>query len=77
MPFIIFTAAISLSFFIFNKMKQFRAGILSLFLFFHSTAQVSFKTIVPQHPIAPGESFQVQYIIENAEKISDFLPPSF
>ena len=77
MPFIIFTAAISLSFFIFNKMKQFRAGILSLFLFFHSSAQVSFKTIVPQHPIAPGESFQVQYIIENAEKISDFLPPSF
>jgi len=77
MPFIIFTAAISLSFFIFNKMKQFRAGILSVFLFFHANAQVSFKTIVPQHPIAPGESFQVQYIVENAEKVSDFLPPPF
>jgi len=61
-------------------MKQFHAGILSLFLlfcFFNATAQVNFKTIVPQHPIAPGESFQVQYIIENAEKVSDFSPPPF
>lgn len=61
-------------------MKQFHAGILSVFLLFHSfcaTAQVNFKAIVPQHPIAPGESFQVQYIIENAEKISDFSPPPF
>jgi hypothetical protein len=61
-------------------MKQFHAGILSLFLlfhFFHATAQVNFKAIVPQHPIAPGESFQVQYIIENAEKVSDFSPPPF
>jgi hypothetical protein len=61
-------------------MKQFNAGILSLFLlfyFFHASAQVNFKTIVPQHPIAPGESFQVQYIIENAEKVSDFSPPPF
>ena len=61
-------------------MKQFRAGILSLFLlfyFFHATAQVNFKAIVPQHPIAAGESFQVQYIIENAEKVSDFSPPPF
>jgi len=61
-------------------MKQIHAGILSFFLFFHfavSIAQVNFKTIVPQHPIAPGESFQVQYIIENAEKISDFSAPPF
>jgi len=61
-------------------MKQIRAGILSFFLFFHfcvAVAQVNFKTIVPQHPMAPGESFQVQYIIENAEKISDFSPPPF
>ena len=49
-PFIIFIAAISGSFFIFNRMKQFHAGILSLFLlfhFFHATAQVNFKAIVP------------------------------
>ncbi len=61
-------------------MKQFGAGILSLFLLFlflHSGAQVNFKAIVPQHPIAPGESFQIQYIIENAEKVSDFSPPPF
>jgi len=61
-------------------MKRMHTGILSFFLlfkFFAGTAQVTFKTIVPQHPIAPGESFQVQYIIENAEKVSDFLPPPF
>jgi len=61
-------------------MKQFRAGILSLFLlvhFFYASTQVNFKALVPQHPIAPGESFQVQYIIENAEKVSDFSPPPF
>jgi len=61
-------------------MKQIHAGILSLFVlfhFFHAPAQVSFKTIVPQHPIAPGESFQVQYIIANAEEVSDFSAPPF
>lgn len=35
-------------------------------------AQVSFKTIVPQQPLVVGESFQVQYTISNAEKISGF-----
>jgi oxygen tolerance protein BatD len=61
-------------------MKQTRAGIMSFFFLFQfssTPAQVNFKTIVPQHPIAPGESFQVQYIIENAEKVSDFSPPPF
>jgi hypothetical protein len=32
---------------------------------------------VPQHPIIPGESFQVQYIVENSDDISDFSPPRF
>ena len=53
---------------------------MSLFLCFHflpGVAQVNFRAIVPQHPIGPGESFQVQYIIENAEKVSDFSPPAF
>ena len=61
-------------------MKQIHPGILSLFLCLHflpAVAQVNFRTIVPQHPIGPGESFQVQYIIENAEKVSDFSPPAF
>lgn len=35
-------------------------------------AQVSFKTILPQQPVVVGESFQVQYTISNAEKISGF-----
>src|SRR5689334_2101285 len=61
-------------------MKQFSAGILSIFLLVHTfnaSAQVNFRTVVPQRPIAPGESFQVQYIIENAEKVSNFSPPTF
>ncbi len=40
-------------------------------------AQVSFRTVVPQHPIVPGESFQVQYVIENADGISNFSSPQF
>ena len=40
-------------------------------------AQVSFRTVVPQHAMVPGESFQVQYILKNAEKITDFSPPAF
>ena len=42
-----------------------------------ASAQVKFRTIVPGHTIAPGESFQVQYILENANEISGFLPPQF
>jgi BatD DUF11 like domain len=40
-------------------------------------AQVVFKTIVPQQPVAVGESFQVQYIIEDGEKITNFSTPLF
>jgi oxygen tolerance protein BatD len=39
--------------------------------------QVRFRTVVPQRPVAPGESFQVQYIVENAGEISNFLAPQF
>ena len=38
--------------------------------------QVRFRTIVPQRPVAPGESFQVQYIVEKGE-ISNFSAPPF
>ena len=52
--------------------------LIACFAFF-STAkgQIRFKTIVPQHSIATGESFQVQYILENADDISDFQAPKF
>ncbi len=42
-----------------------------------ASAQNQFKTIVPQHPVGPGESFQVQYIIQEAGKIENFKPPVF
>src|SRR5215471_4368374 len=48
-----------------------------LFISSVSHAQVKFKLVVPQRPVAPGESFQVQYILENAGDISNFLPPRF
>jgi oxygen tolerance protein BatD len=33
--------------------------------------------VVPPRPVAPGESFQVQYIVENAGVISNFSAPQF
>jgi len=56
-----------------------RIGVIIIFftLAFTSGAQVVFKTIVPQLPVVTGESFQVQYIIEDAEKVSNFFPPNF
>ncbi|MBI5858993.1 MAG: protein BatD [Sphingobacteriales bacterium] len=54
------------------------AIIFFVLLFCKATqAQVSFKTIVPQHPVVVGESFQVQYAISGAEKISSFQVPFF
>jgi BatD DUF11 like domain len=44
---------------------------------FLSKAQVVFRTVVPQQPVVAGESFQVQYTIEDAEKVSNFFPPGF
>lgn len=49
----------------------------SSFYFFDAAAQGDFKTVVPQRSISTGESFQVQYIIDNAEKIAAFTPPTF
>jgi len=41
-------------------------------------AQVTFKTILPQQPVISGESFQVQYIIEDAaDSPGNFIPPLF
>ena len=53
-------------------------GILSLLITSLSVgAQIRFKTIVPPQQVVVGESFQVQYIIEDAGKLADFKPPTF
>ena len=40
-------------------------------------AQVSFKAIAPQEPVIAGESFRIQYVIEDGESITAFAPPQF
>ena len=47
------------------------------FPFLAVLAQANIRTVVPHRSIVPGESFQVQYILENAAKTSDFSPPQF
>src|SRR5260221_2223360 len=58
-------------------MKRIAIIFISLLFFFFSEAQPTFKTVVPLLPVTAGESFQVQYIIEDAEKMSNFKPPAF
>src|SRR6266478_260027 len=58
-------------------MKRIAILFISLSFFFFSEAQPTFKTVVPLLPVTAGESFQVQYIIEDAEKMSNFKPPAF
>jgi BatD DUF11 like domain len=61
--------------------SQFKHTILSALssfvIFYNAAAQISFTTVVPQQPVVQGESFQVQYVIENAENITGFVPPVF
>ena len=40
-------------------------------------AQMEFKTVVPRKPVVSGESFQVQYIISEADKVGNFKTPAF
>jgi len=40
-------------------------------------SQGQFKTIVPQQSVVAGESFQVQYIIQETGKIGNFKAPAF
>lgn len=42
-----------------------------------ATAQVAFKTILKKGPVVAGESFQVQYVLEDIEKSDAFYPPDF
>ena len=61
-------------------MKWRRASILSITLSFGTflaASQVKFRTIVPPHSVIVGESFQVQYVIENATPFESFSVPSF
>jgi BatD DUF11 like domain len=54
------------------------AIIFALLLFvITGWAQVTFKTIVSQEPLVSGESFQVQYVIEDVEKTMAIKPPVF
>jgi hypothetical protein len=50
---------------------------LLLFAGINLHAQVSFKTLVPQESIIEGESFQVQYIIEDGDQVTSFEAPDF
>lgn len=58
-------------------MKRITIIFVFIALAFSSKTQVIFKTVVPQQPVVAGESFQVQYIIEDAGKSPDFYPPEF
>lgn len=58
-------------------MKSFFTILLSVLLSAGAHTQVVFRTVVPQHPVTVGESFQVQYVIEEGEDISNFMAPIF
>lgn len=47
--------------------------VLSVF----ASAQGLFKTIIPSVPVVAGESFRVQYFVEDASVITDFSAPDF
>src|SRR5256885_1220072 len=40
-------------------------------------SQTNFKIVIPNQPVLAGQSFQVQYVIENGDYIYNFLPPLF
>ncbi|MCX6315849.1 MAG: BatD family protein [Bacteroidetes bacterium] len=40
-------------------------------------AQTVFKTMVPKEPLVTGEAFQVQYILEDADRNALVVPPEF
>jgi BatD DUF11 like domain len=53
------------------------AIILLLLVSIFAKAQRPFTTIVPQTPVVVGEAFQVQYVVEDAEKAGNFSTPVF
>lgn len=58
-------------------MRKIAAIFTFLALITAGHAQVIFKTIVPQQPVVAGESFQVQYIIEDGDRTISVKPPVF
>jgi hypothetical protein len=58
-------------------MRQIPFILFLIFAFGSVRAQVSFRTIVPQSAIVEGESFQVQYILEDAENPENLEAPLF
>ena len=58
-------------------MKQSILILTLLFSFVRGDGQVIFKIIVPQKPVIAGQSFQVQYVLEDADKKDEFNTPNF
>ena len=58
-------------------MRKLPIIFLLLFIAIQGKSQVVFKAIAPTKPVVAGESFRVQYVIEGAESIQGFSPPSF
>jgi hypothetical protein len=58
-------------------MKRLLPAIFIIFAFTAAKSQSDFQTIVTQGPIVAGESFQVQYVLENTDKDNEFFAPDF
>jgi len=57
-------------------MKQLLLLLTGLIMLAQVQAQVIFKTIVPQEPVVAGESFNIQYVLDE-KATGQFEPPSF
>ncbi len=51
--------------------------IPALFTFFFASGQPDFRAIVPARPVPREQSFQVQYVVENANGRVEFTAPAF
>jgi hypothetical protein len=60
-----------------QEMKKINTIIFFILTPYLLNSQVVFKTNVPKQPVVAGESFQVQYIFEEAGMITNFQAPSF
>lgn len=50
---------------------------LAILLSFAARPQVVFKTVLKKGPVVAGESFQVQYVLEDIDKNAEFYAPDF
>lgn len=53
---------------------KFYSTVLLLWVTIAAHAQITVQTMVPQAPVAVGESFRVQYVVHNTERISRIFP---